>query len=134
MRSLQRRKQSSEHNKFLSKKREKKENGAHNHRSHRKFRSAQNIHVMLSYANINKKKKSKRNHNGYWNTIAYWIKDFLDKRHHLLKKEDKKNGAHNHLITSWVMECIKIFTSCCLMQIEQQINTKNIKRVDKFGS
>ena len=46
-----------ENKKKQRKKKRKKENGAHNHRSHRKFRSAQNIHVMLFYAIINIKTK-----------------------------------------------------------------------------
>ena len=38
--------------KEAKKKEEKKENGAHKHRSYCKFQSAQNIHVMLSSAII----------------------------------------------------------------------------------
>ena len=46
-----------ENKKKQRKKKRKKENGAHNHRSYCKFRSVQNIHVMLSYAKITKNSK-----------------------------------------------------------------------------
>ena len=43
------------------KKKRKKENGAHKHLSHCKKLRAQNIHVMLSYANNPQTKKNKTN-------------------------------------------------------------------------
>ena len=45
---------SHENKKSKEEKERKKENGAHKHRSHLKKLSAQNIHVMLSYAIIKK--------------------------------------------------------------------------------
>ena len=50
------------------KKKRKKENGAHKHRSHLKKLSAQNIHVMLSYA-----KKAKLTHvlTKIWGNVTF---------------------------------------------------------------
>ena len=75
---------------------QKKENGAHKHCSHRNFRRAQNIHVMLSYAKNNITNKNTNTNLSSMHiatTQVICIFEFQE----VTKVQKKKNGAHNHL-------------------------------------
>ena len=82
----------------------------------------QNIHVMLFYAIIIKNKINQTINQVEWK-FAWSLLVYRTSLRFIFEFWRKKNGAHKHLSSSLTSLRIKIFTSCCLMQIYQKHKT-----------